>query len=199
MKKLLVISLVIMVLLLSACGGPAAATKKITLGDYVTVLDSSKILPDWFEPINVVSEGLSKSDMGLDGNSSEITAYISQLPYQVIYSYLAIIEDAADRATAVDQFTDETYLNQMIKMSLTAGFSQSEDIQIQIDYPDLGDGAVAGQGILSESGTDTCFEFFWGRSGNVFIYFYSFSYADEKQPLEPLVKEALKRLGNFTQ
>ncbi len=72
-------------------------------------------------------------------------------------------------------------------------------IQTQISYPDVADFAVAGEGKFSTSGVNASFDFFWFRSGKVFVYIYSLSLSNEKQTLEPLAREVLNKLNTYSQ
>ncbi len=204
MKKLFIISLVFITLLLSACNCSAATTNtpgKISLADYVTVMDSSSVLPDSFKPVDVAAEHLTRVELGLEPTCSEITAYLSQDSPQLIYSYYAIFEEPTNQSEAEAKLKDEAYLTNAIQGSLTTGISgvSPDDVLTQINHPVLADYAVSGEGIISISGIDHYFNLFWFRSGKVFVYFQSFSDTPVKQSLEPLAREALNRLSQYTQ
>ena len=85
-----------------ACSQPAEPTstqptqpvlKKITLDDSPTVLDLLPLLPTSFERLDAASEGMSNSDMGLGSDFSEVEVILNEDPYQLIFAYLAILEE----------------------------------------------------------------------------------------------------------
>ena len=154
MKKILVTTLVIGILLLSACGGtttaptptpaqtppptptpapiptdkpapaPAPTLKKITLGDSPIVLDLAPLLPQNFEHVDAASEGMSNKDMGLGPEVSEVELFLSEEPYQMIYGCLTIVERRLERAAADAIFKDEQQIKKLLTENIVSGLTE---------------------------------------------------------------------------
>jgi len=173
------------------------------LDDAHTVLDLTPLRPDTFEHIDAASEGMSNKDMGLGPDVSEVELFLSEEPFQMIYGMLTIIESRIERAGADAIFKDEQQIKNLLVESIMMGLSEEDVdasyVQTSINYPDIADFAVYGEGQVSAYGMNVGFDILWFRSNKVYVYFYSTYLTPDKQALGPIAREIEHRVSMFSQ
>jgi hypothetical protein len=230
MKIIPVVSVLIWAILFTSCGGSTTTTtnvfpsvttplstisphssttesplrlEKITVADSTTILDLLPLLSDRFEKIDPASEGLSNSDMGLGSEYSEVEAFLSEDPFQMIYGFYGIEESRITRAANDAMFKDEVKIKDLIVSYVMAGLEaenvNDSSIQTTITYPDIADLAVYGQGQIESSGIMVGFDIFWFKVDKVYVFFYSIYYGDDYYALDKLAREVTYRIGMYKQ
>ena len=205
------LAVVIMVMPVVACGEPTAPSepaeptstlKKITLADAPIVLDMSSELPANFECLGAASEGFSNKDLGLGSDFSEVELFLSEEPYQVVFAYLCIIESQLERATSDALMRDEEQIKSIVLEGLRMGAAE-EDVEleanVEVSYPDIGDLAVLGSGIMSAYGFSIGYDILMFKSNKVYVFIVSVYLPEESVSLVPLAEGIEQRIGMFSQ
>ena len=207
------LALVIVVMPAVACGEPAPtptptptlapAPKKITLADAPVVLDLSPLLPATFEQVDAASEGLSNKDLGLGPDWSEIEVFLSEEPYQLLLTYLTIVESRIEQAATNAVMKDKQQVQSMVieglRVSLAEENIELSNAQISVTYPDIAELAVSGEGSFATLGVSMGYEMLWFKSNKVYVFMESTYLSLEKQPLVPIAREIEHRIGMFSQ
>ena len=217
MKRLILINIVIVLVLFIACAPTVApptsaptpdltsdsTPKKITLDDAHDILNISLLLPSNFESLDPASEGMSKKDMELGSDFSEVALFLSEEPFQMIYGFLGIIESRVERAAADATFKDEQQIKSLLKTAITQGFAEEgldfTNYLVEVTYPSIGDLAVMGEGQVAYMGLTAGFDILCFRDNKVYIYIYSSYSSQVKQSLEPIARELQHRIAQYSQ
>jgi hypothetical protein len=182
-KATMLVLIVLLLLVPGACGKsgdtttaavPTAAKPKLTLNDAAAVLDLSKVLPAEFKKLDAAEEGMSNADMGLGPEFSEIQAYLSETPNQVVFAYYGIVEDAAERAESEAVFSNEDEFKKLMMDSFISGLSggsdTTPDMTMDITKPDIGDKAVLSQGTVNINGAEIGYGILFFRINKVYVF-----------------------------
>ncbi len=207
--KSIVFILLISIILIPITGCSETTTteteqpQKITLDDSPTVLDMSTELPSNFKNIDAASEGMSNKDMELGPDWSEVELFLSENPFQMIFSYMSIIESQVERATADALLKNEEQIKTLVMESLKAGAAEEgvefAEITVDITYPDLGDMAILGSGAMSIIGIDFKYEILMFRVNKVYVTVCSLCLSADKQSLITVAEGIIERIGLYSQ
>jgi len=202
-----ILALVAMTIPVVACGEKAPPSeptlKKITLADAPTVLDMAWELSASFERLDAASEGLSNEDLELGSDFSEVELFLSEEPYQIVFAYLCIIESRLEQASSDAFMKDEEQIESMVVENLRAGAAEEgvelSEANVEVSYPDIGDLAVLGSGIMSAYGFSMGYDFLMFKSNKVYVFIASIYLPGEKVSLAPLAIGIEQRIGVFSQ
>jgi hypothetical protein len=211
MKKLILAVMVSSLILLIACAPATTSTptpvesipilKKITLEDAPGILNLSLLLPTRFEHLDAASEGMSKEDMELGSDCSEVQLFLSEDPFQMVYCVLMITSSRIEQASFDRGIEDEYQLEVLIENSLKEGATeQGFELtvpRIEITYPNIGDSAFLGEGYMESYGYQLGFDTLWFRSNTVAVFLYSMYMSSDNEPLLPIAQEIENRLNNY--
>jgi len=206
MKRLILAAMVSSLIAILACAPasePVSTPKKITLDDAPDILNLSLLLPSRFEHVDAASEGLSKEDLELGSEFSEVQVYLSEDPMQLIYCTLGIINSRTEAAIFDRQIEDEYQINSLIVESIKAG-AEEEGFEItvpsvEITHPDIGDSAMLGEGYIESFGYHFGFDTLWFRDNTVYFLIFSVSMSADKVSMAPIADEIAKRISRFSQ
>ena len=204
----LVLILLVPVMLVTACAGLTARKPAgMTLEDAPTVLDLSTVLSSDFVALDewqALAQGLTRENLGLGTDASEIYAFWSDNPFQLIYCFVRIIEDAAEQsATARDLFNETITRNIAIDfMDFVAsqqGFRLPEPA-VEVSYPSVGVGAALAAGEITFDDGTLRFNMLSFRSEDkrVFGFVHSWHLSDVQESVIGLGREIEKRIMSFT-
>jgi hypothetical protein len=205
----LTLSLVVIILSTIACNGTTATTttsseaKIITLADGSTVLDMSSELPVSFERLDAGTEGMSNKDLGLGSDFTEVELFLSEDPYQMVFAYYCIIESRTERASSDALMKDEEQVKSMVIESLQAGAAEEggelDKITVDVTYPNVGDIAVLGSGIMSSYGANIGYDLIMFKINKVYVFIASVYLPGENTSLVPLAEKMEQRIKVFSQ
>jgi hypothetical protein len=218
MRKLAIVTMTVTIIAL-LCGGilacsgtdevspnptptPASSPKKVSLSDASQLLDLSALIPASFEHVDAHSEGMSNEDIGLGPDFSEVEVFLRYEPYQLIYTFLLILESKIDKASADAVLKDDEQVRAILESGIAEGARQEgvEDLDLadfQISHPDIGNIATYGQGTLQAYGIFFGFDVCLFRRNDTYIYLYSIYYSEEN--LVSLEQIALELDGRLLQ
>lgn len=157
---------------------PSAKSHEFTLSDVPQLLDLSGILPDSFEQIDAASEGLSNKDMGLGSEFSEVEVFLSEDPYQLIYTFAFVTKSKVEKAGSDAVFRDDEQVENMLMEGIRIG-AEEEGIydisyaDIEITHPNIGNMAVWGTGVMKTSGIGVGLDILWFRRSDTYVFLYS--------------------------
>ncbi|MFC1952469.1 hypothetical protein ACFLV8_02355 [Chloroflexota bacterium] len=199
-----VLALLIMVVPVVACGEPTSPSgRKIILDDASVVLDMSLELPESFERLDAVSEGLSNKDLGLGSDFSEVELFLSEEPYQAVFAYLTIMESQIERASTDTLIRDEEQIKAMVLENLRAGAaeegSELSDVDVEVTYPSIGNLAALGSGTIGAYGVSMGYDILIFKSNKVYVSVFSMYLPGESVSLVPLTKGIERRIGMLSQ
>ncbi len=202
-----ILALLIMVVPAVACGESTVSLpeNKITIADAPVVLDMSSELPATFEHLDAASEGMSNLQLGLGPDFSEVELFLSEEPYQVVFTYLCIIESRVERATSDAFMRNEEQIRSVVLTGLQAGAAQEGfaladiQVQVQVTNPDLGDLAVLGSGTFNVYGFSLGYDVLLFKSNKVYVFIFSTFLPGEGVSLIPLAEGVEQRIGMFSQ
>jgi hypothetical protein len=134
---------------------PATAspsTSGLSLDDASYYLDASAVLPG-FRALDPTEEGLSNEQLGLGPDYSEVTAYLSEEPFQTTFMFMYIASGEIEKASLKAELRDEQYLED----AFLSGFTESagdEDVETSIEWSDadVGDAAKLARMTATTSG-----------------------------------------------
>jgi len=205
--RIFMLALLIMVLPVVACeeaGTTSTPAKpKITLADAPTVLDMSWELSASFERLDAASEGFSNKDMGLGPDISEVELFLSEEPFQMVFAYFTIIESQVERAGLDAIMRDEQQIRSSVLEGLQAGAADEgvelADAEVEISYPNVGDLAVLGSGIMSAYGLSMGYDYCIFKSNKVYVFIMSVYLPGENVSLATLAIGIEQRISMFSQ
>lgn len=184
---LLPVFLVALSLLVAAGSGCAGLQEKsITLDDAPDILNLSGYLPNRFAHVEAWRFQLSKEDVGLELDASEVEVFLSQEPYQMLYFFIRVIESIEEQDRALDALYDsrgvETTMKPYIEESARRQGAESVLPKIEVTYPAIAASAVLGQSRIALDEYDLHFDMLWFRSEcpRAFVYLYSWYTAEEE-------------------
>ena len=192
-----------------ACGGPGAQAPPeragITLADAAEALDLEAFLPPRFETRDPVAHRLSRKEVGLGEDASEVAVFLSRQPYQLLYWFLRVVEDEEEQREAsltlgdADAFR-ETMAGYLVAAAEGQGVVGSVP-EVQVSFPDIASGAMLGEGMVELDDSALLFDMLWIRSRDrrVFVYTYSWHLADGQMPLPPVAEEIESRVSGLLQ
>jgi hypothetical protein len=138
-----------------------SAPTRLTLADYANVLDIASALPKSFGQMDASVLGLSNEQLGLGEKWSEVEAFFSRDPFQIIYATYNIVDSPTGRVLADATLKDETPVKVEIQSGImqaaaAAGLKQSP-IDVKMSSPSIGDLALLGEGVMAtEAGNFGC-------------------------------------------
>jgi len=192
-RRLLPVLLMALSLLVTKGSGCAGTQEKsITLDDAPDILDLSDYLPDRFAHVEAWRLQLSKENVGLGPDASEVEVFLSQEPYQLLYFFIRVVESVEEQDRAMDAIYDsqgvETTMKPYIEQAARRQDVESVSPRIEVFYPAIAGGAVLGQGRADLGEYDLHFDMLWFRSESprAFVYLYSWYTAAEEELGPPL-------------
>ncbi|MCJ7605601.1 MAG: TIR domain-containing protein, partial [Dehalococcoidales bacterium] len=175
--------------------------KELTLADAPMLLNLSTLLPASFEEADATAMGVSNNDLGLGLDFSEVVIFAQEDPFQIIVCYLTLVEDSFSQSIVDAIFNDDEQVESLIKTNIIAGFDEESldlsKLELNITHPDMGDLAVFGEGYISTAGIDIGYDIYIFREGKVFVNIESMYLTLDKQSLEPIVPEIIRRINTF--
>ncbi|HEX76544.1 MAG TPA: hypothetical protein G4O12_08225 [Dehalococcoidia bacterium] len=178
----------------------------MTLKDAPTVLDLSSALPSSFVKLDewqAYALGVTKENLGLGDDASKPQVFQSGSPFQYVYCFLRIIEDAMEQRAAAETLFDENTIRGMIATILDfVALAQGLDLpepRIVITYPAIGVGATLAEvEIEMEDGT-LRFDMlsFRSKDKRVFGFVHSWYPLNEQESVLRLGREIEKRITAF--
>jgi len=146
---------------------------------------------------------MSKKDLGLGPEVSEVKVYLSEDPYQIIWGTMCIMTSRIDAAGFDRQIEEESTITNLLEEAVLEG-ARAEGIEVtmpnmNITHPNIGDSAILGEGELESYGFYYGFDTIWFRSGTVYVYWYSTTMSEDKVSLLSIASEVEKRIGGFSQ
>jgi len=186
----------------SGCGGDATSPK-IRLSDAPAILDLSTELGTGFERLDAAAEGMSNRDMQLGSDFSEVQVFLSAEPYQMVFTYMAVVERRSDQVAQDAFMRDEKQIRQLVVENLQQGASEEgvdvSDAKVEITYPTLGDQAVLGTGSFTASSVGIGFDLLMFRSQTVLVFVASVYLPGENKGLLPVGTGIEQRIKSFGQ
>ncbi|MFA5374550.1 MAG: hypothetical protein WC455_02185 [Dehalococcoidia bacterium] len=187
-----------------ACEGTTSSgVKKITLADDSTVLNMSTELPASFERLDADSEGMSNNDLGLGSDFTEVTLFLSEDPYQMVFAYYCIIESRTEQAGSDAVMQDEEQIKSIVISGLQAGAAEGggefDEVTVDVIYPSVGELAVLGSGTMSTYGMNIGYDILMFKVNKVYVFICSVYLPGEKTSLVPLGTGIEQRIGTFSQ
>jgi hypothetical protein len=144
---------------------------------------------------------MSKEDMELGSDCSEVQLFLSEDPFQMVYCVLMITSSRIEQASFDRGIEDEYQLEVLIENSLKEGATeQGFELtvpRIEITYPNIGDSAFLGEGYMESYGYQLGFDTLWFRSNTVAVFLYSMYMSSDNEPLLPIAQEIENRLNNY--
>lgn len=187
----------------SSTAKTAISLGEITLKDADNILNLLPFLPATFEKVDAASEGLSNADLGLGSYFSEVQLFVSDEPFQMIYGAMAIEKSRMGRSSFDALMNDETMIRNLLIENIKQGAIEQGyelgGVDIDITYPNLGDNAFLGEGIMSGVGYAIGVDILWFGKNTVYIMLQSVYYKAERQPLLPIANEILSRIKQYSQ
>jgi hypothetical protein len=168
----------------SSCQGPSANTtpqqpgiKKLALADYSDVFDIMQALPRSFAQADAEKLGLSNKQLGLGGAWSEVAAFISPQPFQLVYCSYNIVDNPVGRVTADSELKNEDLIRKTIEEGIMqAAMAQglkTSAINIKISSPAIGDMALLGEGAMGIDGKSLGCDILKFKVGKVYFMIVS--------------------------
>jgi hypothetical protein len=128
------------------------SSSELSLDDAPYYLDASAVLPG-FRQLDPAQEGLSNEYLGLGPEYSEVTAYLSEEPFQTTFMFMHVASGEIEEASARAELRDEQYLED----AFLSGFTESvegQDVETTIEWSDadVGDAAKLARMTATTSG-----------------------------------------------
>jgi len=164
------------------------------------ILDISPMLPSNFQRVDAASKGMSKADMRLGSNFSEVELFVSEEPSQMIYCFLGIIDSRLEQINFEGRIEDENTLKSLIAYVKIRCAEENVELSvsdIEVTYPDIGDWSVLGEGHTSVSGMSIGFDMLWFRINNVYVCLNYLCISSEEQSLVPIAGVIERRIVNY--
>jgi len=168
--KALMISFSILIISLSFVG---CETNQFTLSKADSVLNLSAELSPTFVELNSDDEGFSKQALGLGAESSDVSTFFSEDPYQIFVGYLAHITSTIQRATLDAEMASE----QSVIDAFMSGYGEpgpGEPIveNIVVTLPSVGDMAARMQAeyFMDGVGTGMYLDVLSLKQNDVYVY-----------------------------
>jgi hypothetical protein len=212
MKKIARLALVLLVALatlaISAACSKSSSTsqpgqRKITTADVDEVLDLTTLLPVRFEQLDASSEHMSRADLGLSKEFSEVALYLSEDPYEMLFGYYAIIETRVERASSDALMKDDDQIKKMVIEGLRQGAAKEgvslSDAGVEVTHPSIGDLAVFGSGTMSSMGASVGYDILMFKVNKVYMFIFSIYLPGESVSLTDLGPEIVKSIHKFSQ
>jgi hypothetical protein len=167
-----------------SCQGPSATTtpqqpgiKKLALADYRNIFDIMQTLPRSFAQADAEKLGLSNKQLGLGAAWSEVAAFISPQPFQLVYCSYNIVDNPVGRVTADSELKNEDLIRKTIEegimqAALAQGLKTSA-INIKISSPAIGDMALLGEGAMGIDGKSLGYDILKFKVGKVYFMLVS--------------------------
>ena len=208
-RTTVILALIILVSVVAVTSCKALTDEKptgMTLKDAPTVLDLSSVLPSSFVKLDewqAYALGVTKENLGLGDDASKPQVFQSGSPYQYIYCFLRIIEDAMEQRAAAETLFDENTVRGMITTFLdfvaaAYGLDLPEP-QIVITYPAIGVGAALAEVEVEMEGGTLRFDMlsFRSKDKRVFGFVHSWYPLNEQESVLRLGREIEKRITAF--
>lgn len=148
-------------LLATACGGdeqeqtpagsivstttPPATTSpsgsELSLDDAPYYLDASAVLPG-FRQLDPAVEGLSNEYLDLGPEYSEVTAFLSEEPFQTTFMFMHVATGEIEKAAAQAELRDEQHLEEAFLGAFTESV-EGQDVQTNVEWSDVDVGDAA--------------------------------------------------------
>jgi hypothetical protein len=189
-----------------ACGGPGAtAPVGMTLADAPETLDLEVFLPPRFETRDPEAHRLSRKEVGLGEDASEVAVFLSRQPYQLLYWFLRVVEDEEEQRESSLTLGDADAFRETMAEYLAAAAEGQGVVgsapEVRVSFPDIAGGATLGEGIVELDDSALLFDMLWFRSNDrrVFVYTYSWHLAEGNMPLLPIAEEIESRISGLSQ
>ena len=197
------------VMVVTSCTAPTGQkTTGMTLEDAPAVLDLSSVLPsgfvkldDW-QFLDQLKQALGlEAKLGAD--ASEPQVFQSESPFQIVYCFLRIVEDATEQEVWASMWFDERLVRNQIKTFLNAiasgqglGFVQP---LITVSNPAIGIGAVLAWGEIEIQDNVVRLDMLCFRSEDkrVFGFVHSWYSSGEQESVLALGREIERRITDF--
>jgi len=203
----LVLIILVSVPLVTGCAGLTAQKPAgMTLEDAPTVLDLSAVLPSCFVALDewqTLAQGLTRENLGLGIDASELFAFRSENPFQLVYCFVRIIEDVTEQSAAARNLFNETIIRNMATdfldfVASEQGFRLPEPA-VAVNYPSVGVGAALAAGEIKFDDDTLRFDMLSFRSEDkrVFGFVHSWHISEEQESVIRLGREIEKRIMSF--
>jgi hypothetical protein len=178
----------------------------MTLEDAPAVLDLSAVLPSGFVKLDewqALAQGVTKENLGLGADASEPQVFASGSPFQLVYCFLRIIENATEQSAAAGTLFDESTVRGMTTTFLDfVAAEQGLDLpepRIAVTYPAIGVGAALAEGEIEILDDTLRFDMlsFRSKDKRVFGFVHSWYLPGEQQSVLRLGREIEKRITAF--
>ena len=184
------------------------------LSQSAEILNILSILPSTFKSGYPASVNKSKKDLGITNPScSEVQVFSSETPYQTIWCFLCDASSSEnDNIQLSEDMSDEVEKSLLSKVNngVSALGLPLEDVQTDIQFPEIGDFALYGEGKMNigsmavmAGDKSVNFEYFFGfdmlgfRVETIHVYIYSehiFSTSTDRVDLITIGEEICSRI-----
>jgi hypothetical protein len=178
----------------------------MTLEDAPAVLDLSSVLPAGFVKLDewqALAQGVTRENLGLGPDASDLQIFRSDSPFQLVYGFLRIVEDASGQSAAARSLFDEDSIRVMVAtffdfVAAEQGFDLPEP-QVTVSYPAIGIGAALAEGEIDIQDGTLTFDMLSFRSADerVFGFVHSWHLPGEQESVLSLGHEIERRITAF--
>ena len=180
----------------------------MTLEDAPEVLDLSSVLPSDFVKLDdwqALTQGVTKENLGLGVDASEPYAFRVDSPFQLVYCFLRIIEDAAEQDATARRLLNEDVVRDtaltFVDFVTTGLRLELPESRIVVSFPAVGVGAALAEGEIEFEDGTLRFDMLSFRSDDnrVFGFVHSWSLSDERVSAVGLGGEIERRITAFAE
>ncbi len=181
---------------------------EFTLSDANELLDISLILPDSFEHVDAKSQGISASNMAVNGSEfATVQAFLSEEPLQLITAYLIVNKSNLEKLLSDAFASDDELIKSQLIEGIQAGAAEEGEYEIDVNaddilisHPNIGNIAAYAHITYEEDDLIFSYDSLSFRRNDKYILLFSYCPSTESfVSLEPLAKSLDDRLLNLEQ
>ncbi len=152
------------------------AAREITLADAPELLDLSSVLSLHLEPGDAASIGLTIPDLGIGLEFSEVTIFLSADSTQAVGAVMTIVQGELLQIGVDFLLQSEEMLASLVRPEIEKRLAaqgldiSNYDIEMEFSYPEIGDAAILGSGVVDAAGIVVGYEAVMFRNGEVVVF-----------------------------
>jgi len=201
-KITLSIILIAVVVILAIIINSAVTSSKIALSDAPYILNMAENLPPRFQKTDAAQTFTAEKIADLGTGASEIQLFISNEPYQVIYSAVikasGLLEQAYYDGLLKDDMQFKDYMLKYLRKSAAENSIQMTDPSFSVSHPSIGDISAYATSTINMEGEDYIYSAMIFKKYQVYIITVSLSFTDEDSvPINPLCIEIIHRMDKL--
>jgi len=201
-KRALIIILIAVVVILAIIINSAVTSSKIALSDAPYILNMAENLPPRFLKTDAAQIFAPEKIADLGTGASGIQLFISNEPYQVIYSVVikasGFLEQAYYDGLLKDDKQFKDYMLKYLRKSATEYSIQMTDPSFSVSHPSIGDICAYATGTTNIDGEDYTYSTLIFKKYQVYILTVSLSFKDEASvSIIPIGNEIIKRMDTL--